>query len=592
MVSVRFPLRHLVAIAATGLTALLLALLAIELTRLRGGVALLWGANAPLLAVMMLVPPRRWAGHIFAYAAGACIAMLIASPLAHSAALLTLINVGEITLAAVLLRRWHATETLLRTPSSIALLVLAAGIVAPTIGGAPAAAITAWSLGVPFAVTWLDWILAHGLGNLIFTPLAMLVVQRDIGSTRFRRDWGMLPAVAIVALIATTTYLVFAQSRLPLLFVPVLPLLIATFAYQRIGAAVGMVIIAMVGGLLTIDGTGPVMLIKAGEATRLQFFDFYLAVLFLVALPVAAILAQRDELLARLGESETRYRLLADNATDIMFTLELDGTIRFASPSIRELGLFEPEAMIGRNAGDLIHPDDVDRARLAHRAAILAPDSTQKLEHRAVKANGEIGWFETNTRAVRGPDGRVTALVSVIRDLDDRKRREDELLRAATTDPLTGLLNRGAVRRRITDALALAARGTPSTLAVLDLDHFKRVNDVHGHAAGDAALLMLADLLRDNLREQDAIGRIGGEEFAVLFHGLALGAALPICERLRRSLAAARLDFGGASLHVTMSAGLAELAPTASLDANFRAADDALYAAKHAGRNRIKVAAG
>ena len=391
-------------------------------------------------------------------------------------------------------------------------------------------------------------------------------------------------------LVAVTTAAVFGQSGLPLLFLTIVPVLAATFAFQRFGAAVSIVIVGIVGGIFTTRGSGPIMLMHGGDAAQLQFFQFYLAVLFLVALPVAATLMQRDKLLSALGESEARYRLLADNATDIMLTLDPDGKIRFASPSARELGYPDPDVLIGRNAAALVHPEDRERVRSVHIAALAAPERTFTVEYRAIKANGDSGWFETNTRAVRGADGAIIAAVSVIRDLGVRKQREAELVRAASTDPLTGLLNRASFRERMDEAIARTNQ--PATFAMIDLDYFKRVNDNFGHATGDAALLTLADLLRENLRPEDSIGRIGGEEFAILFAGLPLATAATICDRLRDALAARAIPIaGGGTTSITMSIGLSPVSPTKTVDRIFAEADAALYAAKANGRNRTEVAA-
>jgi diguanylate cyclase (GGDEF)-like protein/PAS domain S-box-containing protein len=331
------------------------------------------------------------------------------------------------------------------------------------------------------------------------------------------------------------------------------------------------------------------MRIHGDEAAQFQFFQFYLAVLFMIALPVSATLVQRDKLLSTLRLSEARYRLLADNATDIMLTLDPDGTIRFASPSIREIGHFDPDSLIGRNALALVHVEERDRVRDAHLKALADPDRTFTVEYRGIKANGVSSWFETNTRAVRGADGRIVAVVSVIRDLRVRKAREAELERAAFTDPLTGLLNRAAFRRRMDDAIARTNQ--PATLAMLDVDHFKRVNDNFGHATGDAALLTLADLLRENLRPEDSIGRIGGEEFAILFAGLPLATAATICDRLRDTLAARAVPIaGGGTASITMSIGLSPVSPARTVDEIFAAADAALYVAKVNGRNRTEIA--
>ena len=522
--------------------------------------------------------------------AGLMLAALAVSPFPLMSCGLVVPGLAEAVLAAALLRRWGVARELFLSTRSVPAFVAAAALIAPALSGALGAAIADLALPARFGGLWFDWMLGHGMGNLIATPFAVLIARRNDGWLESVRMAGWKRVVAIKAMVVVTTALVFSQQALPLLFLPILPVLVATFALRRCGGAMSVLSVAVVGGLLTIYGHGPVMLIHASQALRLQFFDFYLAVLFLVALPVAATLNERGRLHTALAESEARYRLLADHATDIMLTLDVDGTIRFASAAVRELGYYEPQALIGRNAMELVVTEDRARVSATHVAALAAPERNHSVEYRATKANGDISWFETNTRAVRTPSGNVSAVVSIIRDLSGRKQREDELVRAATTDPLTGLLNRAAFRVAATDALAAARRGTPSTLAILDLDHFKRVNDTHGHAAGDNALLMLADLLRENLRGDDAIGRIGGEEFAILFRGLALGAAGPICERLCAQLAVRTFRAGTNDVGVTMSVGLAELCPGFGLDLSFNAADGALYRAKQNGRNRIELA--
>ncbi len=565
----------------------ILAIAAIVLTRRSGGIALMWLANGPLIAALAVVPYRRWPSLIVAGLLGSIAASNIVSPLAPVAPIFAFANIGEAALAAWLIRHFKVERSAFDSAASIGLFVTAAVIVAPLVSGAIAATLLGIFLPLDPRATLFDWQLGHGIGNLIATPLPLLFTRRDVDWRRFRARHGVWQAIGCTLLGAGTTFAVFYQNSLPLLFLPIAPLLVSTFSMQRFGAAGGVLVIALVGGVMTLHGVGPIMLIHAGEAAQLQFFQFYLAVLFLTALPVSATLWQQDRLRIALSESEARYRLLADNATDIMLTLEPDGRIRFASPAVRELGHFDPAELIGINAAALVYLPDRERVSGVHVAALHDPDRTFKVEYRAVRADGSLGWFETNTRAVRDADGIVGAVICVIRALDDRKEREAELERAAATDPLTGLLNRAAFGQAATEAMAAARTGTPSTLAILDLDHFKAINDTYGHAVGDSALLMVADLLREHVRAGDAIGRIGGEEFAVLFRGLTRGAAAPVCDRLRVLLDEQRLP--GGEIGVTMSAGLAELCPGFGLDPIFEAADRALYRAKAAGRNRIAV---
>ncbi|MFD2111704.1 sensor domain-containing diguanylate cyclase [Thiorhodococcus fuscus] len=166
--------------------------------------------------------------------------------------------------------------------------------------------------------------------------------------------------------------------------------------------------------------------------------------------------------------------------------------------------------------------------------------------------------------------------------------KEARLMELATTDPLTGLLNRRRFFERLTDQLARLDRlGERCSLLMIDLDHFKRVNDSYGHAAGDAVLQRFADHCRQLLRQTDSVGRIGGEEFAVLLPGEDLGHARSVAERLRALVADDAVETERGAVRVTISLGVTELASTDGPDTALGRADEALYAAKEGGRNRV-----
>jgi two-component system, cell cycle response regulator len=170
-------------------------------------------------------------------------------------------------------------------------------------------------------------------------------------------------------------------------------------------------------------------------------------------------------------------------------------------------------------------------------------------------------------------------------------RRAQRLLYLAARDRLTGLFNRGHFDRALTGAVDAAARsGQPLSLAIIDIDHFKQINDTHGHALGDRALCQVADWLHRAMRRTDLVARYGGEEFVILMPGTAPDAALARMETLRRSLAETPLELpGGERLTVGFSAGIAGT-PQDSAAANPKAlmtlADDRLLAAKRGGRGR------
>ena len=168
-------------------------------------------------------------------------------------------------------------------------------------------------------------------------------------------------------------------------------------------------------------------------------------------------------------------------------------------------------------------------------------------------------------------------------EIEHRTRLEAELRRLVDTDHLTGTLTR---RRLLEVGERIWARG-PACLLMLDLDHFKRVNDGHGHAAGDAALLAFAGVCRAALRPGDAFGRMGGEEFAVLLPEADAAAGRALAEALRRAVAGAPVALETGSLPISVSIGLAASRPGEPLAEALKRADAALYEAKKGGRNRV-----
>lgn len=183
---------------------------------------------------------------------------------------------------------------------------------------------------------------------------------------------------------------------------------------------------------------------------------------------------------------------------------------------------------------------------------------------------------------------------SLKKELQQAYDEINELEGLVLTDALTGLPNRGALNAELERAVAYAARGrkkNPVSVVMLDIDHFKRVNDTYGHCVGDKFLKKLAKILQAEVRTEDFCARYGGEEFTIILRGTTLEQALPLIERLRKRIEKKLfLKVTTRRVHVTASFGIAQLQRGKSARRLLKRADDALYSAKHRGRNGVACA--
>lgn len=289
-----------------------------------------------------------------------------------------------------------------------------------------------------------------------------------------------------------------------------------------------------------------------------------------------------------MGEEETRIR--ATPAGEAAAAAPACLVVVDGAPGA--LGLRVPlaaEVVVGRDAGCGVRLDDPDVSR---RHARVVPEEDGHVLHDLGSTNGTfVNEAEVESRRLaHGDVVRVGGVRLEYRAAGDPGARlHDELRRRATTDALTGLANRGAFEEALAREIARARRaGAALAVVVLDVDHFKRVNDAHGHAAGDAVLREVAARLEAAARAGDLAGRVGGEEFAVALPDADLAAAADVAERVRRRVADAPVAFPGGAVAVTISAGVAALAGGEDAVALVARADARLYEAKRAGRDRVR----
>jgi diguanylate cyclase (GGDEF)-like protein/PAS domain S-box-containing protein len=300
------------------------------------------------------------------------------------------------------------------------------------------------------------------------------------------------------------------------------------------------------------------------------------------------------DLMAHIQAKSREVSDLYDHAPCGYHSMDADGRlVRINQTELRWLGLTAAQAL-GRSYGDFLTP--ASRQLFRERfAQFLQTGHLQDAEFELLRADGSTMPVLVSATAVRDAQDRFVRSRTTVFDITERKKLEQRLDQLARTDALTGLSNRRDFNDRAQAELARCRRlGKPLSLLMVDIDHFKLVNDRHGHAVGDAALRQLADSCRHSLREIDLPARLGGEEFVALLTETTLPDALDAAERLRRHIEALEVapQQPGPPVRLTVSIGVAELAAAdRSHEDLMRRADQALYAAKREGRNRVVAAA-
>ncbi|MFN8582957.1 MAG: diguanylate cyclase [Gemmatimonadaceae bacterium] len=306
-----------------------------------------------------------------------------------------------------------------------------------------------------------------------------------------------------------------------------------------------------------------------------------------------------------LRENESRFRLLAENGSDVVTMHDLSGRVTYVSPSSERVLGFVPDELQRMTPFAIVHPDDSERLR-KHLDAVIRGEPQPAIACRMLHKSGRHVWLETMWRPIVNRDGKTVRLQASARDITERKEYERQLEEAqrkltvqqdrlreanmrlealATQDGLTGLKNRRSFEERTLDEIARARRGhRPLSVLLMDIDHFKQFNDSFGHPRGDEVLREVSAHIRQVLRDTDFAARYGGEEFAVLLPDTDRTGAHQLAERLRDSI-----EHGPWTARpITVSLGVGSLsAEVVTLEALIDQADRALYISKQNGRNLV-----
>ncbi len=306
-------------------------------------------------------------------------------------------------------------------------------------------------------------------------------------------------------------------------------------------------------------------------------------------------ITKRKQIEEQTQENEERLRLALIAGNQGWFDLNVQtGEISVSPEYVKMIG-YDPNTF--HTSLDewkkSLHPDDREAVKLAFQEC-LATGRPKTMEYRRLSANGSWIWISSVGKITEwDASRRPLRMIGTHTNISKRKRLEEELKRQAHKDYLTGLNNRGYFMELAEHELSRTIRyENPLSILMIDIDFFKRINDSHGHKAGDAVLKKLADVCQQTLREIDIIGRVGGEEFAILLPETDKDKALEVAERLRANISDTKvsLDNNKLPLNFTVSIGLTMLASKEdTLDVLLSRADNALYEAKNSGRNNVCV---
>ena len=310
------------------------------------------------------------------------------------------------------------------------------------------------------------------------------------------------------------------------------------------------------------------------------------------AMLIAQDVHERVERERQISEAQERFRRAFDDAPIGMAVADLEGRYVDVNQALCEITGYPASVLCGKNFASITHPDDIATDLAAIRALLAGELSSSMAEKRYLRPDGSAVWVARTVTLVRDATGAPLHMLDQVQDITERRRFEGELRHLADHDPLTGLSNRRRFEQELERQVGEVARyGPRGALLVLDLDHFKYVNDALGHHAGDELILSVAATLRGRLRDSDILARLGGDEFAVLLPNVDEEGARHVAGELVQAIRdESAVETAKQRRRITTSVGVAPFrAGGATGEELLIAADLAMYDAKEAGRDQFAV---
>ncbi|MEI7644687.1 MAG: diguanylate cyclase [Chloroflexales bacterium] len=582
-------------------------------------VPIIWPVSGIVLATLLLTTSNEWPLLLLSAGVATGLAQLWAgsSPLVSLA--LTLAHMAATLLAATLVRRWSAAPLAMTRLRDLVGLVAIAALASNALTALLGAGVAWASLGAPFWLSWQIWFVADGISVLLFTPLIFSWFGPPRPSLRQIAPWRVAEAGALLTSLLLVSGGVFvANARVGsadmFLFYLLFPLLIwAVLRFQMHGATVTTLIFASLLTLGVVHHQGPFVSVTTNPLAAILAAQRYLAVIIASAYVMSSLVSERAadhaaqvQAKEALRKSEATLRSFFDSAAVLMGIVEVvDDDILHISDNATTLSFFNlpPDQPFPFHASAVGIPREHIRLWRTQYAACAQCGAPVSFTYPHTTADGTY-WLAATISQIAGSADAPPRFAYLVEDVTKRMDAEAALQAAhdryafqANHDHLTSLFNRLAITEHVEAELAQANQSSfPLSLALLDIDHFKAVNDRYGHVAGDQTLRHIAQIITETVRPSDWVGRWGGEEFLVVLSHTSLDDAALIAERVRTQITNRPLRLSnGTELRLTVSIGVASTGLPAEGTGNpedlFQRADAVLYAAKHAGRNQVICAA-
>lgn len=461
-------MRRLAAPAVSGSCFMAAALLALVLSRATDDIATIWPANAILLAALLSARAQTVRLHLAACAIAGLAANLLGGTDPALSAVFAVANVAGAAVTWHLLRLRRSSAAAFASPSDAAWFI---GSAAVGVGvGATLASSATWVGGSGFVAIWLSWAVSDFLGVILLTPLVLMVLQRRPAPAA--RLVGLGRSYWLLAVVLLVTFTAFGQPGLPLLFVPFAAVLVATLRLGVVGAVAGTAIVAGVGAAVIATGDGHFPLASGSVAVRVRFFQFYLATLYGVCMPLAALLAERARLALERVESERRHRCILEASREVICEADLAGCWTYLNPAWEALTGHPVERTIGRPCLDFVDPRDRAAATQRLRGLYDRSGDECRQDVRYVHADGRVLWASVRSQLRTDESGRIVGTYGTIHDVTGRvaaqaaqveSERLYRLLADHSNDMIVHFDTRG-VRRYVSPASVALLGYTPEEL--------------------------------------------------------------------------------------------------------------------------------